>query len=239
LNTRKKPGSTTQLEVQGLQVTVVRKAIKRMNLRVCAPDGWVRVAAPLRTKDEAVRALVLGNLEWISKHQERVRGLHAQVDSNLETGEELWFQGQRYRLQVVEHLGPPSVALRGQTLELLLRPGASTARRRTLMNTWYRDQLLAQVRPLLDKWQPLLEVHLAEWGVKRMRTRWGSCSPELRRMWLNLELARKPLRCLEYVVVHELTHLHHRNHDAHFYAAMDRALPHWRDLKAELNSALS
>ncbi len=239
MKTGARKGSTRQLDVEGLQVTVIRKAIKRMNLRVCAPDGWLRVAAPLSTPDEAVRALVLGNLEWIKRHQVRVQGLHAQADPTMESGEPVWFLGQRYQLQVVEHLGPPSAALRGQTLELLLRPGASTARRQALLNAWYKDQLLTLVPPLLEKWQALLGVQLADWGIRNMRTRWGTCGPDIRRMWLNLELARKPLRCLEYVVVHELTHLRHRRHDARFTNAMDRALPHWRDLKAELNSALS
>jgi predicted metal-dependent hydrolase len=229
---------TSLLAVGEFQVTVVRKAIRRMNLRVCAPDGHLRVAAPLGTPDEAVRRLVLDNLAWVQRHQERLKGVEAPVAPELENGQMVWFLGRPYQLQLFEHLGAPSVALRGLTLEMLLRPGASLARRRALLRDWYRQQLETLVPPLLAQWQATLGVRLKDWGLKTMRTRWGSCGPEIRRIWLNLDLARKPLPCLEYVIVHELNHLRHRNHDARFSAAMDEALPDWRDRKALLNSAL-
>ena len=100
---------------------------------------------------------------------------------------------------------------------------------------WYREQLKALIPPLLTTWQPEMRVEAAQWGIKKMKTRWGSCNIRARRIWLSLELARKPAACLEYVVVHELTHLLERRHNRRFVAYMDQFLPTWRLARAEIN----
>jgi predicted metal-dependent hydrolase len=71
-----------------------------------------------------------------------------------------------------------------------------------------------------------------------MKTKWGSCNPASRRVWFNLELAKKPVQCLEYIVVHELVHLLERNHTERFTALMDGFMPHWKACRATLNSGL-
>ena len=88
---------------------------------------------------------------------------------------------------------------------------------------------------LVEKWQDIISVDLDDWGVKLMKTKWGSCNIEARRIWINLELAKKPLRCLEYIIVHELVHLLERNHNDRFRAYMDKFLPSWRTVRDELN----
>jgi len=85
-------------------------------------------------------------------------------------------------------------------------------------------------------WQPVLGVQVADWGVRRMKTKWGSCNARAHRIWLNLELAKKPVRCLEYLVVHELAHLVEPDHNSRFIAIMDTHMPKWRARRAELNS---
>jgi predicted metal-dependent hydrolase len=100
----------------------------------------------------------------------------------------------------------------------------------------YREQLRQLIPPLARKWEPMLGVQAAEWRIRRMKTRWGSCNFMARRIWLNLELARRSPACLEYVVVHELTHLLEPRHNARFYALLDAHLPQWRALRAELNA---
>jgi hypothetical protein len=88
---------------------------------------------------------------------------------------------------------------------------------------------------LIEKWQAVIGVEVVEWGVKRMKTKWGSCSAESKRIWINLELAKKPVQCLEYIVVHEMVHLLERNHTERFIALMDEFMPSWRLLRDELN----
>jgi predicted metal-dependent hydrolase len=101
--------------------------------------------------------------------------------------------------------------------------------------TWYRQRLKALIPPLIAKWEAILGVTVAEWGVKQMKTKWGTCNIQARRIWLNLELIKKPELCLEYVVVHEMMHLLERKHNDHFAALLDQAMPQWRLHREELN----
>ncbi len=226
------------IDVNGLPVRVVRKAIKNLHLGVYPPDGHVRVAAPLRVTDDAVRLAVIGKLAWITRQQARFAAQPRQSAREMVSGESHYFLGRRYRLHVIPHNGTACVVRRNNaTLELHLRGDMSAAQREQVLHHWYREQLKVVIPPLLEKWQPLLGVQVAEWRIKRMKTRWGTCNIAARRIWVNLELAKKPPQCIEYLVVHELMHLIERYHNDHFRALMDLHLPHWRLYRQELNAA--
>jgi predicted metal-dependent hydrolase len=227
-----------QIVVGGLPVQIVRKAIKNLHLGVYPPNGRVRVAAPLAVSDHAVRLAVVGKLGWIKRQRARFADQPRQSRRELVSGETHYFLGRRYRLRVIEHQGRGLVVLRGRTtLELWVQPGSSASARDQVLQRWYRDRLRELVPPLLAKWEPILGVHAADWRIKKMKTKWGACSVDARRIWLNLELAKKPARCLEYLVVHELVHLVERRHNEHFTQMMDQHLPLWRQRRQELNSA--
>lgn len=226
------------IKVSGLSVDVVRKDIKNLHLGVYPPNGRVRVAAPFSVSDDAVRLAVIGKLGWIRRQQEKFEAQPRQSRREMVSGESHYYQGRRYRLRVVLHDGPAAVVLRSRsTMEVRVRPDTSAEQRLTILERWYREQLKAIVPSLLEKWQPLLGVAAAQWGIKKMKTKWGSCNVDARRIWLNLELAKKPVQCLEYVVVHELVHLTERHHSDRFTALMDQNLPHWRMYREELNRA--
>ena len=224
--------------VSGLAVIVERKAIKNLHLGVYPPHGRVRVAAPLAVSDQAVRLAVVSKLGWIKRQQTRFSTQVRQSARELVSGESHYVFGRRHRLQVIAGEGAATVTLRPRSrLELRIRPGASAAQKERALQGWYRQRLKERVPPLLAKWQPILGVEAAEWGIKRMKTHWGTCNTDARRIWLNLELAKKAPGSLEYILVHELVHLLERNHTERFVALMDRYLPHWRHLREELNSA--
>lgn len=226
------------LSVSGIRVSVVRKAIKNLHLGVYPPLGRVRVAAPLAVSDAAVRVAVIGKLRWIKRQQASFEHQARQSRREMVSGESHYYLGRRYRLQVVETAGTPGVELRGhRALVLRVRPGWTAKDREQLLLRWYRDRLRELAPRLLGKWQGELGVKVREWGIKRMKTKWGSCNAEAGRIWLNLELIKKPPACLEYVVAHELTHLVARNHDEHFLALMNNHMPTWRRSRAELNAA--
>jgi hypothetical protein len=150
-------------------------------------------------------------------------------------GESHYFLGQRYRLRVHEQAAPTRVAVRGITsLDLFVRPGTSAEQREVVLLRWHREQLKALIPPLLEKWQPALGVQVAAWGIKKMKTKWGSCNPTTRRVWFNLELAKKPIQCLEYIVVHELVHLLERHHNERFTALLDAHMPQWQQYREML-----
>ena len=230
-----KPG---QITVSGLRVQVFRKGIKNLHLGVYPPHGRVRVAAPLRVSDDAVRLAVIGKLGWIKRQRAKFEAQPRQSAREMVSGESHYFLGRRYRLRVIERDAAASVTLRSKsTLELHVRPASTARQRNRILHQWYRQQLKALIPPLIEKWQAALGVAVAEWGIKKMKTRWGTCNIEARRIWVNLELAKKPVQCLEYIVVHELAHLIARHHDDRFVVLMNQHLPQWRAQRAALNAA--
>jgi predicted metal-dependent hydrolase len=203
---------------------------------VYPPNGRVRVAAPLAVSDAAVRLAVIGKLGWIRKQQAKFVAQPRQSEREMVSGESHYFLGRRYRLRVIEHHGATKVILRGNSsIDLYTRKGSRRHEREQVLQRWYRAQLKALILPLLHKWQPVLGVQVAGWGVKKMKTKWGSCNSNDRRIWLNLELAKKPVQCLEYIVFHEMVHLLERRHNDRFHALIDQFMPKWCLYREELN----
>jgi len=222
--------------VGGITVEVVRKTIKNLHLGVYPPNGRVRVAAPLAVSDEAVKLAVVSRLGWIKRQQAKFDAQPRQSQREMIQGESQYFLGQRYRVNVVEHDKAGKVVLRTKTImDLYARPEATAEQRERILQRWYRKQLKELVPPLLDKWQQTLGVQIDQWGIKKMKTKWGGCNVEARRIWLNLELAKRPVQCLEYIIVHELVHLLERRHNERFTAHMEKVLPSWKSLRALLN----
>lgn len=231
------------IRIGALLVEVVRKDIKNLHLGVYPPNGRVRVAAPLVVDDEAVRLAVIEKLGWIKRQKLRFAQQPRQSQREIVSGESHYFLGKRYRLRVHVLDAPskaaPRVALRGvASLDLFVRPDTSTEKRDAALQRWYRGQLKALTEPLLQKWQARIGVQPADWGIKKMKTKWGSCNTSTQRIWLNLELAKKPVQCIEYIVVHELVHLLERNHTERFSALMDSFLPTWRACRETLNQGI-
>jgi len=220
---------SNNLVVSGIPVQVVRKNIQNLHLSVCPPDGHVRVAVPSHMTDDNVRLAVISRLSWIRKQQANFEAQPRQSECEMVTGESHYLFGQRYRLEVIERRGRHEIIIKNNsTLQLFVNPGTSTQNRALVLNEWYRDQLKAQIPDLLSRWQSKIGKQIADWGIKRMKTKWGSCNIAQRRIWLNLELAKKPIECLEYVLVHELVHLLERHHNDRFKTYMDKYLPQWQ-----------
>ncbi|MES2210153.1 MAG: SprT family zinc-dependent metalloprotease [Chloroflexota bacterium] len=226
-----------QATIGGTEVTVVRKDIKNLHLGVYPPDGHVRIAVPLSVTDEAVRAAVSSRLAWIRRQQALYRRQARETAREMVSGETHWYAGRRYRLRVVYGPGRPRITLTNRTtMEMRCPPGTSTAGRQHILDLWYRRQLSVAIPALLDAWCARVGVERPAWGLRRMKTKWGSYSEGTGRVWFNTELAKKPPRALEYVVVHELTHVAVRRHSDRFLGLLDAQLPHWRLVKAELGA---
>jgi predicted metal-dependent hydrolase len=229
---------TYQMTVHGLTIDIVRKDIKNLHLGVYPPAGRIRVAAPLRVNDEAVRLFTISKLSWIKRQQAKFTGQERESAREFVTGESHYFHGRRYLLNVIYHDAPPTVIIRNRrTLDLYVRPSSDAAARERVLLAWYRRQLKEEAAPLVAKWQKLLGVTVTDWGVKQMKTKWGTCNIDAHRIWLNLELIKKPGTCLEYVIAHELVHLHERHHNDRFSALMSKFMPLWEHRRAELNHA--
>ena len=219
-----------------LDISVDRKAIKNIHLSVYPPDGRVHISAPERFGLDALRVYAIGRLGWIEKQREELRSQPRETPREFITRESHYFAGQRYLLKVEEKQGArPQVQCDGKKLKMLVPPGYPTERRRTLLDRFYRDYLHREIPKIIARYEVRMGVAVAEFRVRRMKTKWGSCNIEARRIWLNLELARKPPEYLEYLVVHEMVHLLERHHNQRFVELMDRFLPSCRGLRELLN----
>lgn len=227
------------IEVSGIDVDVIKKDIKNIHLAVYPPTGRVRLSSPLEMKRESLRLFVISKLGWIKKH---IRNMNSQIrepEREYIQGESHWVEGQRYLLNIIEKEAAPKVAIRNKKyIDLYVRPGSDKAKKEEVMREWYRDRMKAQIPDLISKWEDRLDVEVKDWGVKLMKTKWGSCSIDNRRIWLNLELAKKPKHCLDYVVLHEMVHLKERHHNDRFKALLDKYMPGWQSVREELNEVV-
>jgi len=226
-----------QIIVNNLVVDVHRKDIKNLHLGVYPPDGRVRVASPLNIDDEAVRLFVISKLGWIRKQQREFLAQPRQSLREYVSGESHYFMGDRYLLNVIYRKGHPDVVIRNKTyIDLFVREGSDYDYRKRVMTEWYRSELRTLAAPMVEKLKNEIDVPLTHWGIRSMKTKWGSCNIEKGRILLNLELAKKPPHCIEYIIVHELVHLLERHHNDRFIAMMDKFMPQWRLYRDELNA---
>ena len=227
-----------EFQVRGIPVEVVRKAIRNLHLGVYPPHGRVRVASPLHLDDEAVRLAVVSRLGWIRRKQAEFKRQERQSRREFVSGESHYFAGRRYRLDVIKQAGRPGVRLlNNRTMALRIPPDADWYAREAVLNRWYRRQLRDQLPELQAIWEAKVGVHVNEVRIRKMKTLWGSCNADAKRIWLNLELVKKPVTCLAYVLVHEMIHLLERHHNDRFYALMSQFMPQWQLYRDELNRA--
>lgn len=228
---------TTQIEVSGIQIIINRKDIKNLHLSVLPPDGRVRVSVPLHTTEQSVRLAVISKLTWIKKQQADFAAQPRQSSREMISGESHYLWGNRYRLDVITGSNKHSVNIKGVSkLEINAGVNTTTENRIKLLHNFYRQQIQERIEPLLDKWQLKLGVEANQIGIKKMKTKWGSCNIKAKHIWLNLELAKKPPECLEYILVHELAHLLERHHNERFRSIMNKHMPNWREHRNLLNS---
>lgn len=224
-----------QIELGDIKIEVEQKDIKNIHLSVYPPNGVVRIAAPNRMDLDTIRVFALNKLKWIKQQQKTFKNQERETPREYLTKESHYFLGKRYLLNVIEHNYPPKVVLKHNTIELLIRPKTSEAKRQEIIDEWYRSELKRITPKLIEKWEAVIGVKSNEFGIKKMRTKWGTCNIKAKRIWLNLELAKKPLECIEFIIVHELVHLLERTHNEIFVSYMNEFMPKWRFYREELN----
>ena len=228
-------GIPMQIEISGIKIEVQKKNIKNLRLAVLPPDGAVRISAPTYLSDDSIHAFVSSKIDWIKRQRERFGDQPKRAEREYASGESISVLGQQYFLRV-EHSGKGnSLVLSGNEAILTVRKESTANQREAFVNEWYRALLKEQIAIYLPKWEEITGLHPDSCQIKNMTTRWGTCNVSARRIWLNLQLAKKPTECLEYVILHELTHLKVYNHGKDFAAIMDRYMPDWREIRKRLN----
>ncbi len=224
-----------QITLGEIIADVVLKDIKNVHLSVYPPNGHVRISAPERMSLENIRAYAVTKLDWIKNQQKKLRGQERVTPRAYVSGESHYVWGKRYLLKVIEVDEAPSLRITASRIELRVRTETTSERREEIVEAWLRAQLKLRIPGLIAKWEDKLDVKVTQFHVQRMKTKWGSCTSHRNAIRLNTELAKKPLECLEYIVVHEMVHLLERSHNARFVSLMDEHLPKWRFHRDELN----
>lgn len=225
-----------QIEISDFIVDVVRKDIKNIHLSVYPPTGRVRIAAPLEVDDDTIKLFAVSKIAWIKRNQRKFEKQDRQSARVFQTRESHYFEGKRYLLRITETEAKPKVVIKSKNhIDLYVRPNTPPGRRSKVLNEWYRNQLRLKIPSLVKKWEKIMELSVAEWDIQQMKTKWGSCNIEKRSILLNLELVKKPVQCLEYIIVHEMVHLLERHHNERFLFYMETYMPDWKQAKEELN----
>ncbi len=225
----------TQIQLGDIVVDVAQKDIKNIHLSVYPPTGKVRISAPLRMDIDTIRVFAITKLGWIKSQQKKLLGQERETPREYLDCESHYLWGKRYLLKVVEKDAAPEVELKHNKMLFQIRPATTDERKQDILEAWYREKLKEVVPALIAKWEPLMGVKVEKFFVQKMKTKWGSCSPGSKSIRLNTDLAKKPPECLEYIVVHEMTHLLEPTHNARFISLMDQFMPKWRFYKDELN----
>ncbi len=226
--------SQSSIIVSGLEILIEKKDIKNLHIGVYPPFGRIRVAAPVHLDNEAVRLAVISKLSWIKKRQKAFLNQPRQTPREMVSGESHYLFGKRYLLNVIYRYGKHEIVKKHSKLDLYVKENTTTANKLQVLEEYYRDKLKHELGVLVDKWQKNMGVELNGWKIQKMKTKWGSCKIEDKKALFNLELAKVPRECIEYIVAHELLHLKERHHNDNFKTLLDECMGDWQSRKEQL-----
>lgn len=227
------------VNVGDLEVEVIKKNIKNIHLGVYPPIGRVRLSAPLSSDNEKIRLFIVSKIPWIRKNQRKFKNKERQSPRLYINRESHYFEGQRYLLKLnVDPENKNSVVLKKTIMQLQLKAEYDTQKRKEIIESWLRAKLRSRLIPFIEKWENQLGVKAKECKIKKMKTKWGSCNQEAKRIWFNLELSKVDDYGLDYVVMHELAHLKIRNHGKQFIQILNKNMSDWEQRKAQLNETI-
>ncbi|MCC2624929.1 MAG: hypothetical protein K0R14_802 [Burkholderiales bacterium] len=210
-------------------VKIIFKRIKNINIRV-KQDLEVVVTAPMRTSKSTINAIIASRQDWINKQLEYFKQRQI-LPKKYEHGEEFKFLGKIYPIKISQ-AKTGMVSLNADHLELSLpEDNISVGIRAILVNSWYKEQAHRHFMPILERYTQIVDKKINKVVIRQMKTRWGSCNPQKGYINLNLELIKKPVPAIEYIILHELAHLTHYNHDHKFYDYVSSYMPDWKARK--------
>ncbi|WP_173468067.1 M48 family metallopeptidase [Fibrobacter succinogenes] len=222
-----------RMQVSGITVAVTKKDIKNIHLSVMPPDGAVRISAPLNLSDESIKIFVRTKVAWIKRQQEKFANQARLSEREYVSGESIFIFGRQYYLRV-EHDRANGFVIDGQNVVLTVREASTAQQRENYVNEKLREMLVAEIEKRLPTWEKKTHLKCNGWQTKIMQNKWGSCNPA-GKLWFNLHLAHTPIRCLDYVILHELLHLKVRHHNKDYIALLDKYMPFWQEVRKELN----
>ncbi|OWT32587.1 hypothetical protein BGI41_06910 [Methanobrevibacter sp. 87.7] len=225
----------SKIEINNIPITIERKKIKNMYLRVLPPNGEIKISAPLSISQKDIIKFANSKSDWIKNKQEKVikeseKAKKRQI--KYITGETHYLWGKPYTLQIIKkNKKYNNVFIDNNKIYLPVKENSSFENRQKTMIEWYREEIKQKIPEILETCIKIVGKRPNEWRVKNMKTRWGTCNVQKKRIWINLQLCKKSPECLKYVLIHELTHLYIPNHGKDFKNLMNQFYPNWKETK--------
>lgn len=224
------------IKIDDIEVTVRKKPIKNMHLYVQPPNGQVEISVPDYVNNDAIKLFIRSNLGWVKRKKKEFENQPRQTERQYISGETMYVLGCQYFLDVIENdTKKQSLTLEGRKAILLVKKDATIRTKEKIVQEWYRTILRKEIERVLPKWEKITNLKCTSWQIKKMNTKWGSCNPKTKKLWFNLQLAKKTLPCLDYIILHELIHLIEPHHNKKFIALMDLYMPTWQEIRDDLN----
>lgn len=244
---------TYSFNLSDIPVKVTFKNIQNLRMTIYPPDGRVCISAPLDATQETIRRFAVSKTRWIEKQREKFRlsaGAHAagdlggdlgdraqkNVQNHLRNNATHFVWGIAYNMELIEQNGRPKITLEEKILKLYTPPGTTIDKKRQILAKWYCRLMREAAPALIQKWEPLLGVCVHRIFYQKMKSRWGTCNYRRHTIRLNTELAKKPLACLEYVIVHEMLHIIEPAHNRRFYQLLSSSVPTWKTIREKMNA---
>lgn len=227
-----------RVEAAGIHAQIIRKPIRHLRIAVRPPDAGVEVSAPMGMDEDAIRLALIHRLPWIRTEQREMLAQRRLTRRSFESGESHYFKGKRYLLKiiVVPTGQPHRIVLRGKYMEMYVYASTSRDAKERLQMEWYREHLKEELERRLPLLAEQMGVPMPTYQIRKMRTRWGTCNKTTVNIQINTDLAMKNPAGLEYVLIHELCHLHEQDHNERFLQLLSQHCPNWRHIRASLNA---
>lgn len=218
-----------------IEVELSFKDIKNVHLRVHPPFGKVTLSAPENMDKEHLRVYISTKLGWIRREKKKITSQKREPEYLYITNESHYFFGKRYLLKITESNKQSKILLHHSKIEMIVPDGSDKEYIKRKLYQWYRKQLRQFLFEKIEFYKDKMNVSPENFGIRKVKTKWGSCNDLAKTLWFNIELAKKPKDCIEYIVVHELVHLKERRHNKDFILLMNKYYPNWQLRKKELN----
>lgn len=229
---------TYLLELEDITIHITQKRMRNLLIKICSPDATVKISAPFRISQKDIKNFAISKIDWIKKHQLKIRSQKRIPEPKFISGEEHNFFEKTYKLNVIEQQKKPSALINSDKIILYIKKDFTLAQKRKILDDFYRKNLKEIIPNYIKKWEEKMNLRVAKFGIKKMKTRWGTCNIRDKKIWISLELAKKPLACLEYIIVHEMVHLLERKHNKKFFSHMDKFLPNWKECDLQLKTKI-
>lgn len=221
------------MNINGIDIEIEYKPIKHIHLSVYPPDGRVHASVPTDTTDGQIRMFILSKFIWLKEKIEEATCHNYQSKREYVSGEAHYFKGSLYRLKIeIESSGKQTVGIDGDYIVVRCRRKENAE---LLLSEWYRSELKDILPRLIERWCNRIGTEIPTFDILSMPQRWGSCNKAKKHIVFNLELAKKPIECIEYIVAHEVIHLVERTHTDRFFRLLDTYFPNWKMLRDQLN----